>query len=84
MGQLIVVLRQKGPGSPGQPGGFEPYGENFITVDRLVPVTPAMIASAGNQPPICRDFVSLPKQGFWTWMNLSSRSFFTGRYRNPP
>jgi hypothetical protein len=66
---------------------FEPQGaERFITVDRLVPVTPhAVLASAGNweAQDICKDFANFAKtEGLTDLDDLIAAAipFFTGRY----
>jgi hypothetical protein len=89
MGQLIACAAADGVlvASDSRAVFFEPYGEErFITVDRIIPVTPhAVLASAGNweAQDICKDFASFAKSEGLTDMDAlieAAIPFFTSRY----
>lgn len=89
MGQLIACATAEGVmvASDSRAVFFEPHGEErFITVNRLIPVTPhAVLASAGNweAQDICKDFADFAKSEGLTEMGPLMEAaipFFTSRY----
>jgi hypothetical protein len=89
MGQLIACAAAEGVlvASDSRAVFFEPLGEErFITVDRIIPVTPhAVLASAGNweAQDICKEFASFAKAEGLTDMDdliKAAIPFFTSRY----
>lgn len=89
MGQLIACATTEGVlvASDSRAVFFEPHGEErFITLDRLVPVSPhAVLASAGNweAQDISKDFAGFAKSEGLTDMRAlinAAIPFFTGRY----
>jgi hypothetical protein len=88
MGQLIACATAAGVlvGTDSRAEFFEPQGERFITVDRLVPITShAVLASAGNweAQDICKEFAGFAKsEGITDLDGLMEAAipYFTGKY----
>jgi hypothetical protein len=88
MGQLIACAAAEGVlvGTDSRAEFFDPGGERFITVDRLVPVTShAVLASAGNweASDICKEFAGFAKgEGITDIDGLIDAAipYFTGKY----
>jgi hypothetical protein len=89
MGQLIACAAPDGVlvAADSRAVLFEPYGEErFITLDRIVPVTPqALLASAGaiEAHDLCKDFASFAREEGLADLNAlieAAIPFFTGRY----
>jgi hypothetical protein len=92
MGQLIACAAPDGVlvAADSRAVLFEPYGEErFITLDRIVPVTPqALLASAGaiEAHDLCKDFASFAREEGLADLNAlieAAIPFFTGRYPPP-
>ena len=89
MGQLVAYAAAEGilVASDSRAEFFEPHGaERFITVNRLVQVTPhAVLASAGawEAQDVCKDFADFVQDENLTDMEAlvdAAIPFFTGRY----